>query len=129
MTPPNATPNPNAHLHPIATITAGSRHANALPLAPEGRPLVRVWTVIDADKVLELGPVHNVSAFLEDAIHDYQVRDGQLHYYSRVTPTDAKVEVVLDYETQPERQARLAATAREHSHAVSAGPAPRRYPG
>jgi hypothetical protein len=52
----------------------------------------RVWTlmgpdVMDETKVPELPivPRHNRNAFLEDHIHDWDVRDGRLVYYSRIS--------------------------------------------
>ena len=97
----------------LTTIMAGTRHANPLPTPPEGRKLERIWTVIDREKLTEFGPVHNVSAFLEDHIHDWRIdRDGQLHYYSRVAEIDQPVEVVFDFETTPEMRARFQRVAR-----------------
>jgi len=34
---------------------------------------------------LPFTPVHTENAFLEDHVHDYVLRQGQFHYYSRVT--------------------------------------------
>jgi len=51
--------------------------------------------------------VHNVSAFMEENLHDYAVRNGSLRYYSRVTEVDHETRVVLDYETTGERRARM----------------------
>lgn len=101
---------PTAHLHVVHRILAGTRHPNILPAAPEGRTLARVWTVIDAVLLTELGPLHNRSAFLEDRVHDWLLdKDGALRYYSRVAETDKEVDIVLDYETGAERDTRLAA--------------------
>ena len=105
-------------LHVVHTIVAGTEVANDLPDAPEGRELARVWTLIDAPLLRRLGPMHNQSAFLEDRIHDYVVRDGKLHYYSRVVEKGHSVQIVLDYETTLERTARLEDMGRR------AGPSP-----
>src|SRR5690606_24379407 len=84
-------------------------HANALPVRQDGRPLVRVWTVMDADLLARIGPVHNKSAFLEDRVHDWVLdSQGFLRFFSRVVETDSEVDVVLDYETIPEMRARQA---------------------
>lgn len=114
--------NPSLHLHMVHRITAGTRHANSLPEAPEGRPLKRIWTVIDAEKLREMGPIHNVTAFLEDRVHDYRIVDGKLHYYSRITATGAEVNVVLDYETDAERNARMKRLAQEYRPASALKP-------
>lgn len=106
--------NPNEHLHVIHTLHSGAGNSNSLPTPPEeGRKLVRVWTLINKDLLKQLGPVHNVSAFLEDHIHDWQItRDGGLRYYSRIAETNTDVEVVLDYETHQERRLREALRAK-----------------
>jgi hypothetical protein len=100
-------PSPSPDLREVITITAGTRHANVIPVPPDGRKIERIWTVIDLEKLSAFGPLHNVSAFLEDPIHDYFFdHAGQLHYFSRVAATDAPVDIVLDYETAAEIRAR-----------------------
>lgn len=52
----------------------------------------RVWTLFDQMEepdnppTLPIVPRHNVNAFIEDRIHDWDVHDGRIVYYSRVTP-------------------------------------------
>lgn len=99
-------PPPSADLREVISIMAGTKHANPLPLPPDGRKVERIWTVIDREKLDAMGPVHNVSAFLEDYVHDYQYQDGKLRYYSRVVEVDKPVDIVLDYETADEVRAR-----------------------
>jgi hypothetical protein len=73
----------------VVTITAGTKHANVIQAPPEGRKVERIWTVIDLKKLADIGPVHNVSAFLEDHLNDYRFnREGHLRYYSRVAETN-----------------------------------------
>jgi hypothetical protein len=101
MTTPN-------ELHVVHRIMAGNTHRNVLPTPPAGRSLQRIWTLINADLLVEVGPVHNRSAFLEDRNHDWQINpDGTLRFYSRVVETNAPVDIVLDYETTLERDARM----------------------
>ena len=38
---------------------------------------------------------HNISAFLESSIHDYDIRNGNLYYYSRIT--DGNVWLLLEF--------------------------------
>ncbi len=46
----------------------------------------RVWTILDdAKPTLPMVPVHNVNAFLEDFMHDWNWRNAKLRYSSRVT--------------------------------------------
>lgn len=92
----------------IATIMAGTTHANDIPECPEDFVLHRVWTLIDREKLEAMGPKHNVSTFLEDKVHDWQIRDGKLHYYSRVAAIDEPVEVVFEFapKLELERQQR-----------------------
>lgn len=104
--------NTSRHLHIVHKIVAGSAHANELPPAPEGRPLERVWTLLNLEQLDQQGPEHMRSAFLEEYGHDWRIdKNGKLHYFSRQAPKGAEVEVVLDYETDAERKVRLEAVA------------------
>lgn len=95
-------------LYVVHTITAGTKHANDLPAPPPGRKLQRIWTLIDKDKLDEMGPVQHQSAFLEDRNHDWVINSkGKLRYFSRVVEADSTVQIVLDYETMPERDERM----------------------
>lgn len=63
-------------------------------MMPKARPVPcarmprRIWTLIqrgeETTPVLPIKPQHNVNAFLEDPMHDWVVRNGELHYASRV---------------------------------------------
>lgn len=102
----NASPN-NEHLLVIVKIRSGSSNANPLPPAPEGRELQRVWTLLNRSQLRQEGPVHRSSAFLEDRGHDWRIDvDGALHYSSGQVPPNQDVEIVLDYETDAERELR-----------------------
>lgn len=61
--------------------------AKPVPLPPEGKPSC-LWTLCDNDPRcvpdLPFHPHHNVNAFLEDFIHDWNIRCGELIYRSRV---------------------------------------------
>jgi hypothetical protein len=61
---------------------------------------------MDRQKLEKSGLQHNVSAFLEDEVHDYRVVNGKLHYYSRVAETDKPVEVVFEFEPTIDYEAR-----------------------
>lgn len=98
---------PLSPLQVLHRVRAGSAHVNVLPPAPEGRELRRIWTVIDLEKLCQVGPIHNRTGFLEDFIHDWRVRpDGTLSFYSRVVEIGQEVDVLLDYETIDERRGR-----------------------
>lgn len=99
-------------LHVLHTIKTGLKQANVLPPPPAGRELRRIWTVIDASRLEELGPQHNLTGFLEEKNHDWSLDEkGQLRFYSRVVETDTSVEVILDYETAAEMNERIKAHA------------------
>jgi len=54
---------------------------------PVGGKPKRVWTLFhegEQPPELPVVPQHNVNAFLEDHIHDWDWRGGTLRYYSRV---------------------------------------------
>lgn len=92
----------------VHSIRSGSTTPNTLPTPPDGLTLQRVWTLIDEDLLRELGPVHNMSAFLEDRIHDWRINQkGEFFYYSRVKPAGIDVKIVLDYEEGSDRDARM----------------------
>jgi hypothetical protein len=60
-----------------------------------------LWTLFmetDEDKKprLPIVPVHLKNAFIEDFVHDYNIRGGKLHYYSRVT--DRPLWILLESE-------------------------------
>jgi len=64
----------------------------------------RVWTLYEHDESsrpeLPMTPRHNVNAFLEDQIHDWNYVQGKLVYYSRVTHSE--VWILVEYETPKE---------------------------
>ena len=57
----------------------------------------RVATMINEEKFRELGNamVHNATVFLEDRMHDWNWRNGQFRYYTRVAE---KADVLVVYE-------------------------------
>lgn len=71
----------------------GMPSKRAKPIAlPDDEVPARIWTLykeLDSDKrpKLPYHPVHNHNAFAEDYVHDWDVRDRKLHYYSRITET------------------------------------------
>lgn len=95
-------------LHVLFTIQTGLENPTELPEAPDGRQLRRIWTVIDTARLEELGPKHNVTGFMEEKGHDWQLdSEGKLRFYSRMVEKDSQVEVILDYETADEMNERL----------------------
>lgn len=80
------------------------RGAMALTVPPipyKGQRPNRLWTLLGCvdPKVKPPIPerlIHLENAFLEDYIHDWNIRAGFLHYYSRTT--DGGVWVVLEFE-------------------------------
>lgn len=106
----------------IHTIRAGNQYQNDIPVPPEGRKVQRVWSLMDADKLAVMGPVHNQSAFLEDRIHDYLIINDKIQFYSRLVPTHDEVQVVFDYETTPEREARMSKMVKANDAKRSAAP-------
>lgn len=92
----------------LVSVLSGSRHANPLPEPPPGRKIERIWTLINGEKLARLGPMHQVSAFLEDHIHDWRLDNaGKLHFYSRLAEMNQTVQIVVDYETEDESRRRL----------------------
>lgn len=60
----------------------------------------RIWTAFrnvdpGVPPQLPFAPHHGVNAFLEDKVHDWQWRNGVLHYYSRVA--DRPVWLLIEF--------------------------------
>lgn len=60
-----------------------------------------VWTLFNETNknikpTLPIKPVHHVNAFLEDRIHDWNVRKEKFYYYSRIST--GEVWLLLEYE-------------------------------
>jgi hypothetical protein len=54
----------------------------------DGEMPKRLWTLYFHDEesnppILPFKPAHLTNAFLEDKMHDWDIREGKLHYYSR----------------------------------------------
>jgi hypothetical protein len=61
-----------------------------------------VWTLYtqrgEADRpAIPFKPQHNVNAFLEDYVHDWEWANGKLRYYSRVVGAQDGVWLLLEY--------------------------------
>jgi hypothetical protein len=84
----------NAHVPQRYTVLREFENSsrNTFPL-PE-KPL-QVWTLIDEEKFLQLGLVHNVSAFIEDSVHDWDWEDGKFRFYGHSSAKGEKVDLVL----------------------------------
>ena len=64
----------------------------------------RVWTLyLESDPgktpVLPLTPIHLHGAFLEDYVHDWNMRGSTLRYYSRAIQD--KVWILVEYQEKP----------------------------
>lgn len=71
---------------------------------PRGRPL-RVATLLDEASFMESKQLqHNKNVFLEDYVHDWNIAEDKLLYYSRVrVHEDEGNDVILVYEfSEPE---------------------------
>ena len=72
---------------------------------PEGVQIERIWTILDAKTILgparKPQPVHHVNALVEDHIHDWNLTNDRLHYYSRTSEKGqwAKILIILRKET------------------------------
>lgn len=82
----------------FGTVIPG-RDLNPMPDLPPGMVLRAVWTVMDKERLEDEGLIHNLTAFREDNIHDYMVKDGQIRFYSRVVEPGIPVELAFEYET------------------------------
>ena len=65
-------------------------HYKVDPIPYKGEKPKKLWTLYEElysnrRPQLPYKPVHLVNAFLEDYVHDWDINNGFLHYYSRVT--------------------------------------------
>jgi len=94
-------------LHVVHAIVVGDNPASALPQAPVGRKVERVWTLLDESALAEKGPCFE-TARLESDMRVWRVKpDGTLNFKVQGVEPGTPVRVVLDYETMLERATRL----------------------
>lgn len=73
--------------------------ANGLASHPLERRPVKVATLIDEAAFNKAGHglLHNKTVFLEDEVHDWNWRDGQFRYYTRIaTEADVVIAFAVD---------------------------------
>lgn len=82
---------------PLKPLGMGHR-AEVEYSGPKPKHLWTLFMEIDESKKPELPivPVHHKNAFIEDFLHDYNIRGGKLYYYSRVT--DRPLWILLEFE-------------------------------
>lgn len=71
------------------------------PTIPVDEKPKRLWTLFaspEAQPTLPIVPIHHHNAFLEDYLHDWNWRNGELRYGSRVT--SGRVWLLLEYEQE-----------------------------
>lgn len=75
----------------IPVAEAGNSFVPKVPPIPfDGEEPSRLWSLLmcrdhDTPPELPFTPVHHKNAFMEDKIHDWNIRNKHLHYYSRVS--------------------------------------------
>lgn len=84
-------------LHVFHRLQVGS--STPVPEAPGGRPLARVWRVLNPDGIRAHGLIHGRTAFLEDEGHDWRSQEGGrlVRCSTRQAEVGAWLDVVLDY--------------------------------
>ena len=93
-------------LHLVQSLQIGNNPASSLPVAPQGRKVERVWTVVDEEALQDKGPCFETARLEMPSSVWRQNSDGSLTFRPRGAPT-GEVKVVLDYETALERARRL----------------------
>jgi hypothetical protein len=94
-------------LHVVQSLVVGDNPASVLPVAPEGRPIERLWVVTNEADLEEKGPCFD-TARLENPSRGWRVKaDGALFLRIAGQEPGTPVRVVLDYETPLERARRL----------------------
>lgn len=79
----------------------------------EGKKIQRIWTILDENllrsgikeethpyyqaKLDEIPLRHGVNVFLEDPLHDWQIRNGVFCYYSRIVEKGQQVDLLVEY--------------------------------
>lgn len=77
--------------------------ASGLKKIPMERKPIRVATIVSHEKFEELDHqmVHWVTVFFEDKMHDWDWRDGEFRYYTRVAETADVLVVYAEEEVPP----------------------------
>ena len=96
--------------HPIPVVCRQELHwvpESRKVSMPTGERPYRVWTIYGTDSPkLPFTPVHNENAFLEDYVHDWNLRQTLLgwvlNYYSRVAHHD--VWILVEFGKSSEEQ-------------------------
>jgi hypothetical protein len=80
----------------------GGDRENATRVIDFGQKPTHMWTLyphMDESQppTLPYQPQHNVNAFLEDRVHDWDWSGGRLRYYSRVVNAQEGVWLLLEW--------------------------------
>lgn len=100
--------------------TKGNDISNQIDLA--SIEIQRLWTIYDEKRLWnsypkfdkntgeklqyknitidELELIHHQGIFLEDKIHDWNIHNNKLDFYSRVVEQDEKVKILIEYEVR-----------------------------
>lgn len=94
---------PNAYVPQRYTILRQVENSSKLRIELAQRPL-QVWTLMDEEAFLKWGLVHNMSAFIEDSLHDWNYQDGKLRFYGHSSAPCDKVDLVLVWQPSLHKQ-------------------------
>lgn len=77
--------------------------ANGRKMIPMQREPIRVATIVSHEKFEALGHlmIHWETVFFEDKIHDWEWRDGQFRYYTRIAEMADILVVYAEEKVQP----------------------------
>lgn len=88
---------PRKHIT-VRGVTNDSRTPVTLDPSIDLTKIARVHLLLNEKLYLEIGPLHWRSTFLEDKMHDWDVRRGSFYYYAHSCEKGDVVDLVLEIE-------------------------------
>jgi len=82
----------------VRQVTNGSRTPVKLPADIDVSKIQRVYLLLNEKLFNEVGPVHWKSVFIDDRMHDWDVRRGHLYYYAHSSSRGDVVDIILGLE-------------------------------
>lgn len=98
----------------INGVNANTIDISEFPELQERINIKTVWTLYDEKQVIENAPInpftgdkvekaedavleHNKGVFIEDYVHDWNIKGNQFHIYSRVIGSGKPIELLIEF--------------------------------
>lgn len=97
----------------ISGLNASTIDISEFPELQERMNIKTVWTLYDENEVIENAPFnpftgnkveraedtvleHNKGVFIEDYVHDWNIKGNEFHIYSRVVGSNKSIELIIE---------------------------------